>query len=276
MTKCTINPTYADRREVIEGIIEGKYESGLIHRNKRNCVELVTVDGQRYVVKRYNPMSWFHVLLYTFFRRSKAYRAYTHAAALINSGIGTAYPIAYVDVYEKGLFSYCLFISGYVEGRLIVDIYGDELTDDEKTTLCNRFGAFTADLHNKGFMPTDYNPGNVIYKKREDGTFEFALIDINRMTIGRMPTVRESVNAFNQVGIGEAEFDAVFGEYLKHRQLDAADVESTLGVKITTSNREAQMPLVMQRSFYLMLEQRRRWYRWRNVRHHLKRMLGLG
>jgi hypothetical protein len=91
-----------------------------------------------------------------------------------------------------------------------------------------------------------------------------------------MPTVRESVNAFNQVGIGEAEFDAVFGEYLKHRQLDAADVESTLGVKITTSNREAQMPLVMQRSFYLMLEQRRRWYRWRNVRHHLKRMLGLG
>ena len=75
-----------------------------------------------------------------------------------------------------------------------------EMEEEEKKRLRHDLVDFTLQLHLNKVLPLDYNPKNIFYRKT-NGKYHFALIDINRLKLGKVPGIRMSMNAFSQLGI---------------------------------------------------------------------------
>lgn len=213
-TRLKIAPDYEGHEALIRDIVSGKLHGEIIHKNRRNIVELVVCDNLRFVVKRNKPSSLYHKILYSGLRDSKVRKAYNNAVALLREGVATAEPVAYAERRRFGLFHDGVFISLFVEGGLIVDIYNPAIDEKKKKSLCEAAGKFTCDLHSKGFYPLDYNPGNLIYSASEDEDgYSITVIDVNRMSMGKTRGVCESMRGFSQLGLRPKEFIPVLGPY---------------------------------------------------------------
>ena len=63
------------------------------------------------------------------------------------------------------------------------------------------------------------NPKNIFYRKT-NGKYHFALIDINRLKLGKVPGIRMSMNAFSQLGIPADDFMKIIPLYAEQRGFD--------------------------------------------------------
>ena len=92
--KLQLHPDYQHLEAFVRSIPSHGYAEEEVCWNRRNVVERVkTPDGQQdVIVKRFKPVGFFKGLIYTFFRKSKARRAYENALYLLRNGIGTALP----------------------------------------------------------------------------------------------------------------------------------------------------------------------------------------
>ena len=59
-----------------------------------------------------------------------------------------------------------------------------EMEEEEKKRLRHDLVDFTLQLHLNKVLPLDYNPKNIFYRKT-NGKYHFALIDINRLKLGK-------------------------------------------------------------------------------------------
>jgi len=111
--------------------------------------------------------------------RSKAQRSFAHACELMRRGVDTPTPVAYVEQRgAAGMLIGSWYICVYTEAPPLVEAlhkYGRECLDD--------FAVFTANLHSKGIRHDDLNNTNVRIEIKNDGGFDFSLIDLNRMKI---------------------------------------------------------------------------------------------
>jgi tRNA A-37 threonylcarbamoyl transferase component Bud32 len=132
------------------------------------------------VVKRFKRPNIVQRIVYSFFRDSKAKRAFRNAAELRRRGVSTPCEIAYVEQWRCGLFTYGYYISGSdnapsIRGKLIEQKNFDRIMAED-------FAAFAAGLHAKGILHHDLNSTNVLYHKVGE-RFGFSVIDINRMDL---------------------------------------------------------------------------------------------
>lgn len=79
--------------------------------------------------------------------------------------------------------------------------------------------AFTVRLHEKGVLDYDYNPGNIFYY-REDGAWNFALIDVNRMAFRRNLSRRDCVEMLHHLDWETPYLDYVLIRYAELRRWD--------------------------------------------------------
>lgn len=178
--KRVINKEYEYLTDFICGLPEGTFEnSGEILHDGRNCVKLFQIDGKKVVVKRFKQPHTFNRIMYTYFRGTKAERAYRNARLLLQYEVDTPEPIAYIDLSEKGLVTNSYLVTEYTDYSPIKDILEEE--NFSKVMGINAFVKFTAQLHAKGIKHNDYNTTNVLYRKNDDYTYDFMLIDNNRM-----------------------------------------------------------------------------------------------
>lgn len=183
--KKTIHKDYAGFSGFVSDLHDGLFEnSGIILRYERNCVKVFPVEDQKIVVKKFKRPNVFNRVVYTLLRGSKAERAYRNALRLLELGVGTPRPIGFVDVGKNGLLADCYLATEYTDYRPVADIISE--SEHGGDALFNSFVAFTVGLHEKGVRHDDYNMSNVLYKRRVDGEFEFALIDVNRMKFGKL------------------------------------------------------------------------------------------
>ena len=151
--------------------------------NNRNCVSLIKVGDFDWVLKRYRRPIFINSIIYTFIRPNKAVRAYRYAKRLLEMGIETPYPVAYMATYRFGLFDIGYFISEYSSYRQLYET--DSLSETDREKLYRAFAEFTAALHRKRICHPDYNPGNILWNRTPDGEFKFMLVDINRLSFGK-------------------------------------------------------------------------------------------
>jgi serine/threonine protein kinase len=189
--KIFIDKRYTAYGSTINSILRGEYESEVVFCHNRNVVEKVTVDGHEFVVKIFKRPSLFNSFVYSFFRKSKAERAFLYAYRLQNSGFDTATPVAYAYTTRLGLFNVGYFISEYLPYPSISELY-KQIDEDEREALKRDFVDFTLRMHEHKIVHRDYNPGNILVHKESDG-YHFALIDINRMTFNKVPDMKTSM-----------------------------------------------------------------------------------
>ncbi|TBX68774.1 Kdo domain containing protein [Flavobacterium silvisoli] len=152
---------------------------------KRNKIKLFELNGRTLNVKSFKVPHLVNRIIYRYFRKSKARRSFEFANKLLENGIGTPEPIAYLEHTDWiGLKD-----SYYVSEHLAADLTYRELVEipnyPDGDNILRQFTRFSYLLHQKGIEFKDHSPGNTLIKKNGQGTYDFFLVDLNRMEFHR-------------------------------------------------------------------------------------------
>lgn len=181
---------------------------------KRNKIKLFELGGITANIKSFKVPNIINQVAYTFFRHSKARRSYEFATILIEKGIGTPQPIGYFENF-KGV----LYDSYYVSEQLNADLTFRELTTDlnypDHDKILRQFTQFSFNLHQNGIEFLDHTPGNTLIKKREDGNYDFFLVDLNRMQFHKSMTLEQRIKNLSKLTPNRALVEVMSNEYAK-------------------------------------------------------------
>ncbi|MDO4159489.1 MAG: lipopolysaccharide kinase InaA family protein [Prevotellaceae bacterium] len=144
----------------------------------RNEVRLFIHEGVKLVVKRYKRVNPIQRIVYTFFRRTKAERAFLYAEVLRNRGINTPHEVAYIEESENGLFAIGYFVSLHCpDPPAFPDLVPKE---NFNRSLAESLASFVYLMHKNGILHGDMNFGNFLYHYDDNGKCCFTVIDTNR------------------------------------------------------------------------------------------------
>lgn len=181
---CTINPKYLSLKEFIDSVPFEFATSGDIIYKGRNELRRFDIGGFSIVVKSFKVPHFINKIAYSYFRKSKAQRSYEYGLKLLDLGVETPEPIAYIEMEEFGFIKssyYVCLASDYMTFR---DIHDQKLED--KLDIVRGVGSFAAYIQKKGIIHKDFTQGNILFKKCVNGEILFALIDINRLTFSNI------------------------------------------------------------------------------------------
>lgn len=184
--KIEISENFSNSREEILDLINHFEEQGeQFGAGARNKIKLFELQGITINIKAFKIPNAVNKVAYRFFRKSKAERSFTYAQKLLEKGIGTPRPIAYLE--QKSAVA--LLHSYYVSEHLSYDLTYRELVlhpdypDHEK--ILRAFTRFTFELHEKGVEFLDHSPGNTLIQLN-NGDYQFFLVDLNRMNFKQL------------------------------------------------------------------------------------------
>lgn len=239
--KIKINPAYKNNRavcEFIQHLPEIFDREGDLLYSGRNVIKSFTLSDpdpvlQQLVVKRYKHPNPVQRIIYSFFRDTKAARAFRNASELRRRRIDTPLEIGYLEQWKNGLFEYGYYISSYdgapsISGRLT------EIPEFDRIMAAD-FAAFAAKLHEKGILHHDLNSTNVLYHPENRG-YRFSVIDINRMDFkpeGSCPSKGECLENLTRFTGKMDLFEYVARCYAESRKWPVeTTVKKALAVKI--------------------------------------------
>ena len=218
--KVVINPKYGHLREWIQSIPDCFANEGKVIYDARNQIRLITApDGTALCVKRFHTPRLLNRIGYTFFRSPKAKRAYENALTLLDRGIATPEPVAYILLYKNHLLVESYLVT--LQSSLRHTFY--EFRDGDisgKESLIQAFARFTARMHDAGIYHLDYSPGNILYDQI-NGNWQFEIIDINRLYFGHISS-REGCKNFCRLWGKTDFFEVLAPAYAQARQIDEA------------------------------------------------------
>lgn len=186
--KFIIHPDFAAQKDTVIYNIQNFSTTGTLFGNgDRNVIKLFNSNGFIYNVKSFKVPNLINKVAYRYFRQSKAARSYLYAVKLLENGIGTPQPVAYMETYTPvGLKD-----SYYVSEHLETDLTFRELIEipdyPDHENILRQFTRFCYILHEKGIEFLDHSPGNTLIKKTGEGQYEFYLVDLNRMKFHDSP-----------------------------------------------------------------------------------------
>jgi Lipopolysaccharide kinase (Kdo/WaaP) family len=180
--KYVVSPLFTAFDTKIQECIFNFQSTGILFGDgQRNKIKLFEWDDKTINIKSFKIPNLINKIAYRYFRKSKARRSFEYATALLEKGIGTPQPIAFLENYNwLGLTS-----SYYVSEHLVTELTFRELVEipdyPENEIILRQFTQFCFDLHEKGIEFLDHSPGNTLIKKVADQHYAFYLVDLNRM-----------------------------------------------------------------------------------------------
>lgn len=185
--KITINPAIRHVQPFIERLPEVFPVSGEVLHEGRNQIRAFDIGGESLVVKRYKRPHLFNRVMYSFFRKNKARRAYEHALRLRGMGFDTPEPVAWSEYRKDGLIADTYFVSRRSELTPLPQTMKQFPAPDTLPVL-EAFARFTVRLHEQGICHEDFNQTNILWEyDGTTGSYRFQLIDINRMRFHARP-----------------------------------------------------------------------------------------
>ena len=145
--------------------------------DKRNKVVRFRHQGETLIVKRFKQVNIIQQVAYTFFRKSKAERAYLFAEEFSNRDILTPQRVAFMEDGRMGLFLTGYFVSKEAVGTE-THLLLREVQDYPKD-LAEAVAQQVVLMHSKGILHGDLNLSNFLCKEDAEG-YHFTMIDINR------------------------------------------------------------------------------------------------
>lgn len=190
-----IHPDYAYMRNFIEQLPVLFDKTGKLLHDGRNKVKLFEVNQESIIVKRYKVPYIFQRIAYTFFRPSKAERAYLYAHLFRERGFNTPHEIAYIRINHYGLFKDSFFVSTVTTDLPLLSALKQRPINKQ---LINELANYLVRLHQNGILHGDLNLTNILYQK-EDKSYEFSLIDINRSKFIESPSFSTCMKDLNRL-----------------------------------------------------------------------------
>ena len=148
--------------------------------NKRNIVKVVEFERKKYVVKSFKIPHLLNQVVYRFFRDSKAKRSFINSIKLKQLGVNTPKPIGYIEFSTYFRFKESFYISEFFNFDFEIRAVFKDKSFKDRENILKRFIEYTYKLHQKKVHHIDYSPGNILVKRVGD-SYEFSIIDVNRM-----------------------------------------------------------------------------------------------
>ena len=178
----------------------------------RNIVAVLDSPSGPLCIKSYGVPGFIKSFIYGRLRTPKAERAYINARRLAELGIDTPEPVGMAVCYNKIGITRSYYVCRFYTTEW------QELRGIEKRTdfpqLAAALAAFIATLHDKGVLMKDFSQGNTLFRLNPDGSYSFALIDINRMEFGIADRSKLLAN-FRSTLDTEAGMDLLADEYIR-------------------------------------------------------------
>ncbi len=212
MKQTVITQGYERYASFIESLDTQFYERGETIYKARNEIKVFTLpDGAVLNVKRFAVPNIINRYVYATLRKPKALRAYENAFTLMERGIATPQPVAYVLHRTSLSIAHSYLVTLQSPLRRNMYEFGD--TDlDGRDEIVTAFARFTAHLHKQGVYHKDYSPGNILFDQTPEGDYTFCLVDINRMAFGNV-TIDMGCRSFCRLWGREAFMRLLSAEY---------------------------------------------------------------
>jgi len=183
--------------------------------DRRNKIKILPFEDEEIVVKSFKIPHIFNRIVYSFFRASKAKKSYENSlkiSAFVPKTIG------YITFKKFGLLYDSYFLSENFHYDLTIrePLTQDDYPDKEK--IFQAFAYFTYCLHEEGIEHLDYSPGNILIRKEND-TYTFKLIDVNRMNF-RVLSAKERIRNFSKLWAKEHDLAMIITAYAGYANLN--------------------------------------------------------
>ncbi|MFH7011203.1 Kdo domain containing protein [Flavobacterium sp. FlaQc-52] len=211
-----VNPIFKNSTESIFKNIETFSTSGTLFGNgDRNKIKLFSLNEETINIKSFKIPNIVNKIAYKYFRKSKAKRSFEFATILLEKGIGTPTPLAFLENFSwVGLRD-----SYYVSQHLVTELTYRELVEiadyPDYENILRQFTKFTFDLHEKGVEFLDHSPGNTLIKKKEANQYDFFLVDLNRMNFHENMSFEQRMNNFRRLTPKKEMIAVMSNEYSK-------------------------------------------------------------
>ncbi|MGB3452601.1 MAG: lipopolysaccharide kinase InaA family protein [Moheibacter sp.] len=177
-----INPAFKDsKNEILSAFLNFDNSGEKFINGERNKIKIFEISGNRVNIKSFKIPNKLNQLVYKYFRKSKARRSFEFANKLIEKGIGTPTPVGFQENYS----GIGLQRSFYASLHQDYDLTYRELVEvkdfPDEVNILQQFTRFCYKMHEAGIEFKDHSPGNTLIKKQDDGTYQFFLVDLNRM-----------------------------------------------------------------------------------------------
>lgn len=258
MVRYKIETEFEHHKDAILRMIEDFEKNGTVIRNDRNVIKKINSPIGIFVIKCFKGMYFFNKLAYSTIRPSKAIRSYQYSKQLHEKGIIAPKPVAYVDKYQSGLLQTSYFVSVYHPYENLYELIRKDVF--EKEHLLKSIARFTKQLHEKGIYHRDYSSGNILVKKTE-GDFEFALVDLNRISFFQ-PNYWQGLKNFSRITLPEEHVKLLIREYAS---LHGESPEKSISYFYSTTSRAAKWRKIRKKIRSLTLSPIEAWLKKRKT-----------
>jgi hypothetical protein len=217
--------TVENSSEILNMIKEFNSDLGIVFGNgDRNIIKLFELEGKTINIKSFKVPHLINKFVYKNFRNSKARRSYEYATLLLEKGIGTPQPIAFLEKFNAiGLQD-----SYYVSEHLVSELTFRELVEipdyPDHENILRQFTRFSFDLHEKGIEFMDHSPGNTLIKKVSENQYEFFLVDLNRMNFHESMDFEMRMKNLSRLTPKKEMITIMSDEYAKHYSKSSSEI----------------------------------------------------
>lgn len=179
--------------------------------DKRNKIKVVHFKEKDITIKSFKVPHFVNKIAYTFFRDSKAKRSYENSMKILEF---VPQPIGYSEFKKFGFIHDSYFLcEEYKYDFTIREVLTQKEFTDKKYIL-EQFALFSHALHEKGVEHLDYSPGNILIKKISFKSYEFKIVDVNRMTF-KISTINERLENFAKLWAKDKDLIFIATAYAK-------------------------------------------------------------
>jgi serine/threonine protein kinase len=196
-----------------------KSEILLDSRNRVGAVALPLPGGKRVeiVIKEFRSLGVNR--LKSIFLPAKAFKAWRGGNALLERGIGTPFPVAYLERRKAFFLDQSFFLAERLTRVEEIRPLLREFPSSELQELLASLAQHISLCHRKGILHRDLSDGNILVRKEKDGRFRFYLIDTNRIRIKRHIGLLKAVKNLIRLGIPPDYQHLFLEQYLSPKKL---------------------------------------------------------
>ncbi|MCY1449589.1 hypothetical protein D9M71_663390 [compost metagenome] len=98
----------------------------------------------------------------------------------------------------------------------------------DRENILRQFTKFSFELHEKGIEFIDHSPGNTLIKKNSEGTYDFFLVDLNRMEFHSQLTFEQRMHNLRRLTPLKEMVAVMSNEYAKFYEESEQKIFDTL------------------------------------------------
>jgi len=251
--KIILNANYKSQEKAILQLVNHFFDEGnLIVQGSRNTIKSNFLENEKVNIKFFKKPGLFKSIIYSFFRSTKAKRSYDYANYLINHHIQTPLPIAYIEARNSlGLLGDSFYFCQQIDYDFTIRELIHNPLFPNRNIILEQFTEFTFKMHEAKVNFLDHSPGNTLIIKKESGSYDFFLIDLNRMKFEDL-TLEKRMDNFKKMWLSKQMVKVVAKKYAELSNLPQEKLYLLLLKKTTQFKRKITKKKYWKRKLQLM------------------------